>query len=184
MAPAFIQDEAPGVVATPARLTAWAEAAGAGERFVYATRFALPPGSVGAACARKLEAQGLIHLVRQRVTDAAVGWNYIAERSSSPWPAAQPARRRLSPREPDVVAEVEQLAVDQLFPILSRAAQFARPCPTDKQMAARIGASAEQVHEAMGALRTLQLVVVHPAPPPTNRFVTIVTTGWRTGLAA
>ena len=136
--------EAPGVVATPARLSAWAAAARAGDRFVYATRCHLPPGAAGAAYMRQLAARGLVHLAQTIVTRDRPGVpgvrSYFAERTSKAWPvAAKAARAVLSPAgEPDLVAEVEQLAVDQLLPVLV-ARGAVSPAVPDQQGAGRPG---------------------------------------------
>lgn len=183
-------DEYPGVVATPLRLHAWAAAARPGEVFVYATRSTLPLGSAGATYVRQLAARGLVTLTQKRVSRDRPGvpgaHNYRATRTSVPWPvAAKQARAVLTPAgEPDLVAEVEQLAVDQLLPVLSRAAQFRRPCPTNKALADRVGCSVDLAAAGVAALRSLRLIHVASAPPPTDRFVTILATGWRTGVAA
>jgi hypothetical protein len=190
-----IIDEAPGVVASPARLEAWARTARAGDRFVYATRCSLPPGSAGAACARMLAARELVNLARYRVCPEEFGdtgvFSYFAERTSRPWsdaPAAvaRPPRSVLS--APRLVGEVDEAlewtAVDRVLPILSRAAQFRRPCPTNHRLAELAELDVATVEASIGALKSLHIISIAHVSPPTYRLVTIVATAARTGLAA
>ena len=179
-------DEAPGVVARPAALEAWARTARAGDRFVYATRCSLPPGSAGAACARLLAARELVYLARFRVQDGSGEFSYFAERSSKVWSEGAPAATRvvLTAGEVEIDGALEVLACDTVLPVLTRSAQFRRPCPTDVALVERTGLSIETVKACVAALRGLKLIHVTAAPPPTNRRVTVLATGFQTGLAA
>lgn len=172
------------MVATPARIDAWARGARAGDWFAYATRLSLPPKSPGAAHVRLLAARGLVHTAQKIIRRDRPGVpglrTYLAMRSSKPWPADRPR----AAQEPDIVAEVEALAVDRLLPILSRAAQYRRPCPTDRRLAELAACEPALVPAGLAALKALDLIRVERADPPVNRVVTLLDTGWRTGGAA
>lgn len=173
-------DEAPGVIASVARIDAWMEVAKAGDRFVYATRAMLPLGAQGAVHMRLLAQRGLVLLVRPRCVAEPTLFNYTAVRTSKPTAMERPVRAILAPRVIDAEAEL----VDALLPVLERAARFGRPCPTDRQLAQKSGLSADQIEPALHALVLANLIRVHQAPRPTLRRVVIVASGAQTGLAA
>jgi len=112
-------DEAPGIVASPDRVTAWMLVAKAGDQFVYATRVRLPVGSKGAAAMRDLSDRGLVRLFQRPIKGGGMS-NYVAERSSKPLPVA-PEPVRYEPFVDD-----EATVIDALLPILRRAATCRR----------------------------------------------------------
>ena len=179
-------DEVRGIVAAPERLRAWVEVAKHGDRFVYATRYRLPANSPGAAFARLLQSHELVNLFQPRSVLNPSEFNYLAVRTGLPLGdafAAKPARRRL------IVARTipdcdEAAAIDQVLPILQRAAQFGRPCPTNAQLAERAGIAVDRVQSIIDAMRAANLIRVHAAAAPTLRRVLVVATGLQTGLIA
>ena len=175
-----VVDEAPGVVADVNRIDAWMKAARAGDQFTYATRPFLPASSPGARRMRALEARGLVRLTQARTAPGVSMFYYRATRTSAPTALEKPARVQLSA----VVIDAEAALVDALLPVLERTARFGRPCPTDKQLAAKSGLAPAEIEAAMQALVLANLIRVHQAPRPTLRRVTIVATGAQTGLAA
>lgn len=171
--------ELAGIVAAPARMIAWAEHARAGDVFVYATRRLLPPGSEGAACVRTLAEAGLVHPT-QRALPGRLERNYQMQRTSRVWcpVKVRPAPRGIVERAPDD----EAVLLNALLPILTRAARFGRPCPTDKQLAIKCGVDVGAVQSGLFALRAINAIRVQPAKAPTMRLITIVATGHKTGL--
>lgn len=170
-------DEASGVVAIPERIFAWAKNAKPGDVFVYATRCHLPPKSAGAAAARTLSDRGLAFLTQKAIPDRAER-SYRATRSSVPY---------APPRDThavDRIIDAEALAIDVLYPILERAARFGRPCPTDSQLSQRTGIPLADIPATIDAMRAQEMILVYPAPAPTQRFVFIVSTGNKTGSVA
>jgi hypothetical protein len=176
---AAVIDEHPGVVASPDRITGWAEIAKPGAEFVYATRCYLPIGSRGAEAARDLAERGLVYLKQRRVPNSRE-INYVAERSKAPWrqihdrPKAAPSRPR--------AASGDAAAVDAVLPILQRAARFNRPCPTDVQIADRAGITVDAVQPALDALKANGVIRVSKVKAPTLRMITIVATSHKTGM--
>lgn len=174
------------MVASVAQVETWLLAAKAGDTLHYATRPFLPPGAPGAKRLRDLSDQGLVEL-KQKRSDLIVGeFCYFARRTARPIDdalqvAARTARAVLAVAASDVG---DFAAGDLILPILARAAQFGRPCPTDKQLAQRARIQPERVQPGFDALRAARLIVVHAAPAPTLRRVTILETGAQTGLAA
>jgi hypothetical protein len=181
----IVDDEAPGVVASPERIAAWAKAANAGDRFVYATRAYLVPGSAGAKMARVLSDAGIVFLTQRRSGTFLTEFSYTATRSSKPWsePKAVEAKPVLAARVNRAAEAADYAAGEMLLPILERAAQFGRPCPTDKQLAAKARMPTERVAPGLDALRASHAITVHPCAAPTLRIVTILSSGARTGYA-
>ena len=107
-----------------AALERWCAAARAGEVKLYATGPCLPRGSATVMLAREYAGAGLIHLKARRV--AGHGWEYLAERASAPLPrpvASVP--RRIDANSP----------MARLRGAVTRAADFARPLPSNAQLA-------------------------------------------------
>lgn len=175
-----VVDEAPGVIADVGRIDAWMATARPGDQFTYATRAFLPASSPGARRMRDLDARGLVRLTQARCAPGVSMFYYRATRTSAPTALEKPARVQLSA----VVIDAEAALVDALLPVLERTARFGRPCPTDKQLAAKSGLAPAEIEAAMQALVLANLIRVHQAPRPTLRRVTIVATGAQTGLAA
>ncbi len=176
-----VVDEAAGVVAAPERIAAWLVCAKAGDEFVYATRCGLPVASPGAKAAREACALGLVQLF-QRGVPGLRQRNYVARRTAKPMPVA----REAEPAAANDLRHVddEARALNAVLDLLSRAARFQRPCPTDFALARRAKVAREDIERVMDLLQTMGLIRVRRAPPPTLRQVTIVGTGQRTGLMA
>jgi hypothetical protein len=178
-----VYDEAPGIVASPERIDAWMEVAKPGDRFVYATRLCLPVASRGAARMRELEKRGLVVLTRPRSTLDATVFNYTAHRTATMTAMARPHRPKLV--APAVVlADGEAALIDALLPVLERFAHHGRPCPTDKQLAARARLTEEAVKAGLAAMAAAHLIRVQGCAAPTYRRIIIIATGAQTGLAA
>ena len=165
----------------------WLAVAQHRDRFHYATRPYLPAGAPGPARLRALQEQGLVILFQQRSQLFHGEFCYYAQRTARalqdpvPAPKLDRAYAKLSPRQQDA-GDYE--AGDRLLPILTRAAEFGRPCPTDKQLAQKARIPVDLVASGLLALRSAKLIVVHAAPAPTLRRVTILATGAQTGLMA
>lgn len=170
--------------AAPADIDRWLKAARAGDRLHYATQPYLPAGSTGARHLRVLEERGLVMLVQKRSDLLAGEFCYFAIRTSRPIGAAPSHYAQRAVLAPRGGAEGDQAAADLVLPLLARAAQFGRPCPSDKQLAARAGIALDRVEGAFRALTGAREIVVHAASAPTLRRVTILSTGARTGLMA
>lgn len=171
-------DEAQNVVASPERIRAWLTMAKPGDEFVYASRCWLPAGAPGAETARVLQAQGLVYLFQRPVSGRLVR-NYVMQRSSQPLASPDTRPPASAPREE---REEVEIAARRVLPILERAAQFGRPCPTNMQIALRADVEREIVPHAIERLRTGGLIAVRAVPAPTLRVVTIADTGASTGM--
>jgi len=178
--PSDFTDELPSVVASVERINAWIEVAKPGDRFTYASRATLPIASAGAKRMRELAARDLVCLTRPRSTIDQTIFNYQATRTSVPTALTKPVRPTLTPR----LIDAEVALVDALLPVLARLASFGRPCPTNKQLAARSGVHVDRIDDALEALTLAGLIRVLPLPRPTMRRIVIVATGQQTGVAA
>lgn len=178
-----IIDEFPGIVASVERIDAWIAVAKAGDRFVYASRMALPRVCAGAARMRVLAERKLVLLVRPRSTLDPTIFNYTAIRTAVPSALTRPVRDKLSVASAPL-AHDEAAAVDALLPVLERFASKGRPCPTDKQLAERAGLSPDAIAPTLAAMVASHLIHVQGARPPTYRRIIILSSGAITGLAA
>jgi hypothetical protein len=175
-------DEAPGIVASPARIDAWMEIAKKGDVFTYATRLCLPVNSAGAKRMRELAKLGLVMLTRPRsVVDPTV-FNYRAVRTEKATPLTRPERAVLVAPSAKLV-NGEAAIVDALLPVLERFAQHARPCPTDKQLAAKAVLTEAEVKDGLVAMTAAHLIKIVGCAAPTYRRIVIFSTGAITGLA-
>ncbi len=177
-----MMDEAPGIVASPARIDAWMETAKAGDTFLYATRAAIPVGSAGAKRMRDLAARGLVMLTQRRSTLDPTVFNYKATRTSKTCAMTKPERPTLR-AVVDPVVPAEAASIDALLPVLSRFASRGRPCPTDKQLAERAGLPADVVPDVLAAMIASNLIRVEGVSAPTYRRILILSTGAMTGFA-
>ncbi|MBD8677945.1 hypothetical protein [Sphingomonas sp. CFBP 13720] len=179
----MIIDEAPGIVASPERIDAWMEVAKPGDRFVYASRLSLPAASKGAAHMRALAKRGLVALTQARSKVDPAIFHYCAQRTPAATALTRPTRPKLAVT-PAVLADGEAAVVDALLPVLERFARHGRPCPTDKQLAARAKLTEDGVKAGLAALAASHLIRVQKVSAPTLRRIIIVATGQITGLAA
>lgn len=176
-------DEAPGVIASVERIDAWMAIARENDRFIYATRAVLPIASTGAKRMRELAERGLVELTRPRSTIDPTVFNYQARRTAKPTPLTRPARARLvAAAVPPLEDEVA--VINALMPVLERFARHGRPCPTDRQLAARAELTEQQVRNGLRAMADARLIVVQGCAPPTSRRIIILSTGHITGIAA
>lgn len=175
-------DEAPGIVASPARIDAWMEVASTGDVFLYATRSCLPVNSAGAKHMRALAGRGLVVLTQPRSTLDTTVFNYRAHRTDKQTALTRPTRPVLAAPSVKLVDD-EAAIVDALLPVLTRFAQHARPCPTDKQLAEKARLTEAHVKAGLEAMVAAHLIKVLGCAAPTYRRVVIVSTGAITGLA-
>lgn len=176
-------DEAPGVVASVERIDAWMETAKPGDRFLYATRSCLPIASKGAARMRDLAGRGLVLLTRPRCTLDPTLFSYQAHRTAKPTALARPMRPVLALASVSV-CDGEARIIDALLPVLERFARHGRPCPTDKQLAAKARITEDEVKAGLEAMVAAHLIRVHGCAAPTYRRIAIVASGLLTGIAA
>lgn len=175
-------DEVPGIVAPRERIAAWLTIAQAGDEFVYASRMIrLPAKSPGAEVVRGLVRNGMVFAYQRPIAGRSER-NYCIKRSSKPLTPPAPVRPRLS-AVVESVAHDEVDTVNAVMAQLSRAARFKLPCPTDAQIARRAGIAADRVPAILQMMISAAMIRVHAAPAPTLRFVTIVDTNERTGVA-
>jgi len=169
-------------IAAAQRLLDWAEAAAPQTWVVYAQRPGIVTGSACFAAAHDLQLRGLVNLFQVPSAVSPTDRDYLAQRSSRPWkPAvAAPPKPVLKARRRD---DGDFTAGEALLPVLTRAAQFGRPCPTDKQLAKRASIDVERVQAGLDALRAANEIRVTSAPAPTLRRVLIIGPGWQTGVA-
>ncbi len=176
-------DCAPGIVALPEWIDAWMEVAKPGDRFLYATRCGLPIGNPGAGRMRELADRGLVELTQQRSALDRSVHNYFARRTEKPTALAKPDRPKLvAPSAP--LADDEATIIDALLPVLERFANHGRPCPTDKQLAARARLTEDAVKAGLVAMTAAHLIGVQKVAAPTLRRIVIIASGARTGLAS
>ncbi|RSU65487.1 hypothetical protein BRX36_10610 [Sphingomonas sp. S-NIH.Pt1_0416] len=172
----------PGIVASRERIAAWLTIAQAGDEFVYASRMIrLPARSPGAEVVRGLIRTGMVFAYQRRIPGRSES-NYCIKRSSKPLTPPPPVRPRLSAAV-ESVADDEVDTVNAVMAQLSRAARFGLPCPTDAQLARRAGIAADRIPAILKMMISAAMIRVHAAPAPTLRFVTIVDTNERTGVA-
>jgi hypothetical protein len=165
-------DEVGEVVADAVTVRRWAEHATPGSVFVYATALRLTPALSGGREAQRLCRDGLV-LLTQAPLPGRAERAYRATRSSKPWPAP------VAPRADD--PEVSPDVLDAVFDLVARAARFARPCPTDAQLAERAEASREAIAAALGELAETGAITIERVRAPTLRQVRITATGLVTG---
>lgn len=175
-------DETSGLVAGVERINAWLAVAKPGDRFVYATRLKLPPASAGAARMRELAERRVVMLMRPRSTLDPSIFNYTAWRTSVPCAETKPDRPRLVVKA-EPLADNEAAIIDALLPVLERFARHGRPCPTDRQLAAKSGLAEGDVKAGLEAMVAAHLIRVHGCAAPTYRRILIVSSGLITGIA-
>jgi hypothetical protein len=182
-----VVDEAPGMIATVAQVDAWMEHAKAGDVFVYVTGTCLPMRSGGAKRMRELAERKLVDLSQKRLQPGGSIFNYRAQRTSTVTALTKPERPTLivpQVASPAGMIDGEVEIVDKLLPVLERFARSGRPCPTDKQLAARARLSSDQVKAGLQALAASHAIHIQGCAAPTMRRITILATGHKTGLAA
>lgn len=178
-----VVDEAPGMIATVAQVDAWMEHAKAGDVFVYVTGSFLPIRAGGAKRMRELSDRGLVALTQKRIEPGVSMFNYRAERTSTATALTKPERPKLV--VPSAAVVDDEVAIsDAVLPVLERFARSGRPCPTDKQLAARARVSEDQVRAALLALAASHAIHIQGCAGRTSRRITILATGHKTGIAA
>ncbi|MCU6454335.1 hypothetical protein LPN01_09610 [Sphingomonas sp. A2-49] len=176
-------DEVSGLVAGVDRINAWLAVAKPGDRFIYASRCGLPRTSAGAARMRDLASRKVVLLVQVRSTLDPSRLNYTAVRTAVPCALSRIVRPRLTAAvEP--IADGEAAVVDALLPVLERFARHGRPCPTDRQLAAKAGLTEDAVKAGLEAMISTHLIRVQGCAAPTYRRIIILSNGLITGIAA
>ncbi|WP_242095436.1 hypothetical protein [Sphingomonas sp. CROZ-RG-20F-R02-07] len=179
-------DAARGIVASPDQILAWLQAAGYGDRLIYATRTCLPAGSPGAAQVRKLYTHGMVLPSRARHPAHRDEWDYFVQRTSRPLDLVcepRPERPKLA-LTTAVLVDDEAAIVDALLPVISRFASHGRPCPTDKQLADKARLTEGAVKAGLQAMAAANLIRVQGCAAPTYRRIIILASGAITGIAA
>jgi hypothetical protein len=178
-----IFDEMTGLVAGVDRINAWLAVAKPGDRFIYATRQTLPIASAGRLRMLDLQKQGLVSLVRPRSPLDPTVFNYTATRTTTPSAVTRLERPRLAAKvEP--IADGEAAVIDALLPVLERFARYGRPCPTDRQLAAKAELTEGDVKAGLEAMASAHLIRVQGCAAPTYRRIIILSNGLITGIAA
>jgi hypothetical protein len=195
-----------GATMTVAAVEAWASTAQPGDELVYAIGH-LPAWSKGPGRVRELDADGYVFAFHDR---SHTPKHYVARRLGKTWPKAkaQPKAKEVSPavapapapqaapvafasRPPRVARPVPDCR-PYLAPLLRELTKLAakgKPCPTDRELAKRIGLgeTVEARNRVPGLLQTLiheGKIRRRPCPRPVFRIITIVASGDRTGSEA
>jgi hypothetical protein len=163
-------------IAEAAAIESWAKAAKPGDLFIYARATGMPRGSAGGATARMLEAQGHLRLHLRSLGGGY--YEYRAYRRAASRPAVSRPVSRIEPRLDGDMA--------RLMRVLRFCARQGMPCPTNQQLAKRVGcADRERVKYALRRLRDLGKISWEVVDPATKaRVVTICDTGIRTAAPA
>ena len=164
----------------PDQFRSWAERARPGDDVVYAT--GVRPGDAIGAAVRALHESGLVTMTAKRVDG---GFRHIAQRLADPRPTVRVAkgaeqRGRFAKRDVKGRRTVERL----IYKILVEAARRGVPCPTNAEIAIRVGLSgAVAASYRMRRLVASGRIEVDEPSPLERRVVTIVATGKRTRRA-
>ncbi|CAD7335268.1 winged helix-turn-helix domain-containing protein [Sphingomonadales bacterium 56] len=165
---------------SPEQMRAWVRQARPGEDVVYS--LGARPADTIAAAVRAMHEEGLVAMTSKRVTG---GFRFIAQRlpdsHSERAREREPQNRgRFSRREIKGRRTAERL----IMKILTAAAEKAQPCPTNAELARRVGLSgAVAASYRMRRLVAAGDIVVEEPSPIERRVVTIVATGKKTRRA-
>ncbi|MEV4934584.1 winged helix-turn-helix domain-containing protein [Sphingobium sp. LSP13-1-1.1] len=160
----------------PDQFASWVARAAPGDDVVYSMGDR-PEKAIGEAV-RALHEQGLVALTSKR---GANGFRFIAQRLPDPKPVRGPEHRgRYARRE----IKGRYTAERMILKILSAAAEKGQPCPTNAELARRVGLSgAVSASYRMRRLVAAGKIVVEEPSPLERRLVTIVATGKQTKRA-
>ena len=165
----------------PEQFRSWAERAAPGEDVVYSV--GLRPGDSIGAAVRALHDSGLVTMTSKRCDD---GFRFIAQRLPDPRPsqirARMPEHRgRFAHRE----VKGRRLPERLIYKLLVAAAKRGEPCPTNAELAARVGlAGAVAASYRVRRLVAAGKITVDEPSPVERRVITIIATGDRTRRAA
>lgn len=162
------------------QLHSWAARARPGEDVVYDT--GIRPGEAIGAAVRNLHDSGLVTMTAKRVDGQ---FRFIAQRLADPRPSQRAARvpehrGRFALRAVKGRRTVERL----IYRLLVEAARRGLPCPTNAEIAIRVGLSgAVAASYRMRRLVAAGRIAVEEPSPLERRVVTIMATGKRTRRA-
>lgn len=161
---------------SPDQFEAWVARAVPGEDVVYCTG-QRPSEAIGAAV-RALHERGLVTMTSKR---SAGGFRFIAQRLPDPRPVRLPEHRgRFARRE----LKGHYTAERMILKILVTAADKGHPCPTNGELARRVGlAGAASASYRMRRLVAAGKIAIEEPSPLERRVVTIAATGKQTRRA-
>ncbi|AMK19353.1 hypothetical protein K663_14875 [Sphingobium sp. MI1205] len=160
---------------SPDQFEAWVARAVPGEDVVYCT--GLRPSEAIGAAVRALHERGLVTMTTKRADE---GFRFIAQRLPDP-PRRVPERRgRFVRRE----IRGRYTAERMILKILVTAADKGHPCPTNGELARRVGlAGAASASYRMRRLVAAGKIAIEEPSPLERRVVTIAATGKQTRRA-
>jgi hypothetical protein len=163
----------------PDQFDNWVKAARPGDDVVYATG-ARPAEGIG-AYVRSLHEKGLVTMTAKRGDD---GFRFIAQRLSDPRPSQVRARKPVNRGRFALAANDGKMTTRAVLRLLAQAASKGLPCPTNAELAKRIGLK-DAVAASYRVRRLVQsgAIVVEEPSPSERRVVTIVATGAQTRRA-
>lgn len=168
------------IIQTPEQVRSWAERARPGEDIVYAE--GARPGDTIGAVVRGLKDMGLVTMTSKRVDGRL---RFIAQRLPDPAPSA---RLRRGPEQRGRFAKREikgrRTAERLIYKLLVDAAKRGAPCPTNAELATRVGLSgAVAASYRMRRLVAAGDISIDEPSPLERRVVTILASGKQTRRA-
>lgn len=165
----------------PEQFRSWAERAQPGEDVVYAE--GVRPGDAIGATVRGLHDAGLVAMTSKRVDGRL---RFIAQRLPDPRPSQLRARVCEVPRRGQfqLGANDGAMTTRAVLRILQQAAARGLPCPTNEELAKRIGLNGKEA-ASYRVRRLVQLgkISVEEPSPLERRVVTILASGKQTQRA-
>lgn len=160
----------------PDQFDRWVKNAAPGDDVVYATG-ARPAEGIGAVV-RSLHEQGLVAMTSKRGDD---GFRFIAQRLPDPRPSQVRARKPVNRGRFTLAANDGKMTTRAVLRILTQAASKGLPCPTNAELAKRVGLNGA-VAASYRVRRLVQAgaIVVEEPSPLERRVVTIVASGKKT----
>jgi len=164
----------------PDQFRTWVDRAAPGDDVVYATG-ARPAEGIGAVV-RSLHEQGLVAMTSKRGDD---GFRFIAQRLADPRPSQIRARAPVNRGRFTLTANDGKMTTRAVLRLLSQAASKGWPCPTNAELAKRVGLK-DAVAASYRVRRLVQsgAIIVEEPSPSERRVVTIVATGAQTRRAS
>lgn len=163
----------------PEQFRSWAERAQPGEDVVYAE--GVRPGAAIGAMVRGLRDAGLVAMTSKRVDGRL---RFIAQRLPDPRPSQLRARQVSQRGRFQLAANDGAMTTRAVLRILQQAAARGLPCPTNEELAKRVGLNGK-VAASYRVRRLVQLgkISVEEPSPLERRVVTILATGKQTQRA-
>ncbi len=163
----------------PEQFRSWAERAQPGEDVVYAE--GVRPGDAIGAMVRSLHDAGLVAMTSKRVDGRL---RFIAQRLPDPRPSQLRARQVPQRGWFQLAANDGAMTTRAVLRILQQAAARGLPCPTNEELAKRVGLNGK-VAASYRVRRLVQLgkISVEEPSPLERRVVTILATGKQTQRA-